>query len=272
MTSAAMVPGSPFSRVTALVLRHWYILRGSWLRILELAYWPAVQMVMWGFLSEFLARQTNYVAQAFGILLSGMLLWDVLVRGQLGLSISFLEEMWSRNLGHLFASPLRPIEFAAGIVTMSLIRTVVGMVPVTILTFAFFDFSIYSLGWPLLAFFFALQMFGWGVGLAISGMVLRKGLGAETFAWAAVFILLPVSGVYYPIDVLPGWLQHIAWALPPAYVFEGMRAVLANHALRPELLIGALGLSVVYLAIGFGCFMWLFNGARRKGLLSTQGE
>jgi ABC-2 type transport system permease protein len=272
MTPVATTSGSPFSRVAALVLRHWYILRGSWLRILELAYWPAVQMVMWGFLSEFLSKQTSYVAHAFGILLAGMLLWDVLVRGQLGLSISFLEEMWSRNLGHLFASPLRPIEFAAGIVTMSLIRTVVGMVPVTVLTFAFFGFSIYSLGWPLLAFFFALQMFGWGVGLAISGMVLRKGLGAETFAWAAVFILLPVSGVYYPIAVLPGWLQAIAWALPPAYVFEGMRAVLAHEPLPPMLLAGALALSLVYLAVGFGIFLWLFNGARRKGLLATQGE
>jgi ABC-2 type transport system permease protein len=272
MTAATLTRGSPVSRVTALVLRHWYILRGSWLRIIELAYWPTVQMVMWGFLSEFLSRQTSYVAQAFGILLSGMLLWDVLVRGQLGLSISFLEEMWSRNLGHLFASPLRPIEFAAGIVIMSLIRTVVGMVPVTILTLVFFGFSIYSLGWPLLAFFFALQMFGWGVGLAISGMVLRKGLGAESFAWAAVFILLPVSGVYYPISVLPGWLQVIAWALPPAYVFEGMRAVLAGQHLRLELLVFALALSTAYLAVGFGVFMWLFNGARRKGLLSTQGE
>ncbi|HJQ55268.1 MAG TPA: ABC transporter permease [Vineibacter sp.] len=272
MTSPAVIHGSPFSRVAALVLRHWYILRGSWLRIIDLAYWPTVQMVMWGFLSEFLAKQTTYVAQAFGVLIAGMLLWDVLVRGQLGLSISFLEEMWSRNLGHLFASPIRPIEFAAGIVTMSLIRTVVGMVPVTILTVIFFGFSIYSLGWPLLAFFFALQMFGWGVGLAISGMVLRKGLGAETFAWAAVFILLPVSGVYYPIDVLPTWLQWIAWALPPAYVFEGMRAVLAKELLRPELLAGALALSLIYLGIGFGCFLWLFNGARGKGLLSTQGE
>jgi ABC-2 type transport system permease protein len=272
MNAGALASGSPVTRVTALVLRHWYILRGSWLRIIELAYWPAVQMVMWGFLSEFLSKQTSYVAQAFGILISGMLLWDVLVRGQLGLSISFLEEMWSRNLGHLFASPLRPIEFAAGIVTMSLIRTVVGMGPVTILAIIFFGFSIYSLGWPLVAFFLALQMFGWGVGLAISGMVLLKGMGAETFAWAAVFILLPVSGVYYPIGVLPDWLQVIAWALPPAYVFEGMRAVLAREVLQAEMLAAALALSIVYLAIGFGSFLLLFKRARRKGLLSTQGE
>jgi ABC-2 type transport system permease protein len=115
-------------------------------------------------------------------------------------------------------------------------------------------------------------MFGWGVGLAISGMVLLKGMGAETFAWAAVFILLPVSGVYYPISVLPDWLQVVAWGLPPAYVFEGMRAVLASEVLRPELLAGALALSVVYLVIGFGCFLLLFNRARRKGLLATQGE
>lgn len=264
--------GASLRRIGALVLRHWYILRGSVARLVELAYWPAVQMVMWGFLSEFLARQPGYVAQAGGVLLAGVLLWDVLVRGQLGLSISFLEEMWSRNLGHLFASPLRPLELAAGVVAMSLIRTLIGMVPVTFLCMAFFGFSIYSLGLPLAGFFFVLQMFGWSVGLAIAGLIMRHGLGMETFAWAAVFALLPISGVYYPISALPGWLQPLAWALPPAYVFEGMRAILVERTVRLDLLAAALALSAVYLCLGAALFQLFFRHARRKGLLMQQGE
>jgi ABC-2 type transport system permease protein len=264
--------GGSLARINALVLRHVYILRGSFARLVELIYWPTVQMVMWGFLTQFLAQQSSWVAQGAGVLIGGMLLWDCLVRGQLGLSISFLEEMWSRNLGHLFASPLRPQEMAAAIVTMSLIRTLLGMVPVTILAMIFFGFSIYSLGWPLVGFFLVLQMFGWAVGLAISGMVMRHGLGMETFAWAAVFALLPVSGVYYPIAVLPEWLQTIAWLLPPAYVFEGMRLILIERTVRWDLLAGALALSLVFLLIGAALFQYFFSLARQRGQLLQQGE
>ena len=92
----------------------------------------------------------------------------------------------------------------------------------------FFGYNIYALGLPLVAFFAILQMFSWSIGLAMSGMIMRVGQSAESFAWAAVFILMPVSGVYYPVTVLPHWMQAIAWGLPPAYVFEGMRAILAE--------------------------------------------
>src|SRR5688572_5551625 len=230
-------------RIYAVVLRHVYLFRTSWLRILDSIYWPAVQMVMWGFLTQFLSNQTNYVAHAFGVLLSGLLLWEVLIRGNLSLSIAFLEEMWSRNLGHLFVSPLRPFEMATGIVTVSLLRTLLGMIPVSLLAWAFFGFSIYDLGLPLVAFFLILQMFGWSVGLSMSGMIMRLGLSAETFAWAGIFILLPVSGVYYPISALPTWLQYIAWCIPTAYVFEGMRTILTQQVVRWDLMLIAFGLA-----------------------------
>lgn len=259
-------------RIGAVVLRHVYLFRTSWLRILDSIYWPAVQMVMWGFLTQFLSSQTNYVAQAFGVLLSGLLLWEVLIRGNLSLSIAFLEEMWSRNLGHLFVSPLRPIEMAAGIVTVSLLRTLLGMIPVSLLAWAFFGYSIYDLGLPLVAFFLILQMFGWSVGLSMSGMIMRLGLSAETFAWAGIFILLPVSGVYYPISALPTWLQYVAWCIPTAYVFEGMRTILTQQIVRWDLMLIAFGLAALYLAIGFRIFLLFFNSSRRKGTLLQQGE
>jgi ABC-2 type transport system permease protein len=264
--------GASLSRIYAVVLRHVYLFRTSWLRILDSIYWPAVQMVMWGFLTQFLSSQTNYVAQAFGVLLSGLLLWEVLIRGNLSLSIAFLEEMWSRNLGHLFVSPLRPIEMAAGIVTVSLLRTLLGMIPVSLLAWAFFGYSVYDLGLPLIAFFLVLQMFGWSVGLSMSGMIMRMGLSAETFAWAGIFILLPVSGVYYPISALPTWLQYIAWCLPTAYVFEGMRTILTQQVVRWDLMLPAFGLAALYLAIGFRIFLWFFKSSRRKGTLLQQGE
>src|SRR3970040_1251656 len=223
-------------RVYALVLRHTYLLRSSGPRILELVYWPTVQMILWGFITVFLVSHSSWIAQASGVLLSGVLLWDVLFRSQLGVSLVFMEEMWSRNLGHLFVSPLRPFELGCALLTMSLIRTLIGVGGAALIAIPLFDYSIFSLGPPLLAFFTHLIVMGWAIGLLVSGIVLRYGLGAESMAWVALFALQPVSGVYYPIDTLPVWLQYVAAILPSSHVFEGMRAVVVDHTFRADFL------------------------------------
>ena len=265
-------PAFSLRRVFALVRRYLYLLRGSWPRIVELAYWPTVQMLMWGFLTQFLASHSSFIAQAFGILLAGVLLWDVLFRGQIGLSISFLEEMWSRNLGHLFVSPLRPVEMIGSLITISLLRTLIGALPTSLFAMLFFDFSVYSMGLALVAFFFNLIFLGWAMGLAISGMVLRLGLGAESLAWAAVFALAPISGIYYPIATLPEWLQVVAWCLPSAYVFEGMRALLIDGVFDGALMLRALALNLVYFTLGAFVFLRCFEAARNRALLLQIGE
>jgi ABC-2 type transport system permease protein len=161
---------------------------------------------------------------------------------------------------------------ATGIIIAALLRTLLGLVPVSLLAWAFFGFSIYSLGLPLIAFFAILQMFSWSIGLAMSGMIMRVGQSAESFAWAAVFILMPVSGVYYPVTVLPHWLQVISYALPPAYIFEGMRAILAQKVVHWHDLAIAFVLSLVYLVVGFQIFQAFFRSSRRAGTLLGQGE
>lgn len=259
-------------RIWALSLRYTYLLRGSWPRMLELAYWPAMQIVLWGFISLFLREQSSLVAQAFGVLLGAVMLWDLMFRGQLGVSVSFFEEMWSRNLGNLFVSPLRPWEMIAALLFMSMVRTLIGMVPASLLTIWFFGFSIYDLGWPLLAFFLNLMAFDWAIGLAVSGLVLRVGLGAETLAWALIFAIAPVSAVYYPVAVLPEWLRAIAWAMPPAYVFEGMRGVMLEGRLALDLLAGASLLNAIYLGAGCLAFLLFFRSGRMNGKLLQIGE
>ncbi len=123
-------------------------------------------------------------------------------------------------------------EFIAGQLTMSVLRTLIGVGGACFFAWLLFRYSIFSLGFPLIAFFSLLLAFGWSIGLAVSAMILRWGLGAEELAWAAIFLVAPVSGVYYPIAVLPAWLQAVAWALPSAHVFEGMRSVLLEGAFR----------------------------------------
>jgi len=259
-------------RVMAMVRRYWYLLRGSWPRIVELAYWPLVQMVLWGFITLHLMNNSSWVAQAAGVLLSGVLLWDVLFRGQLGYTLAFLEEMYSRNLGQLFVSPLRPGELVVAMMVTSLLRTVLGILPATLLAIPLFDWNIFSLGLPLIAFFCNLLVMGWAVGMMVTALILRVGLGGESLAWFVIFLLVPISAVYYPVDVLPAWLQGVAWAFPPVYVFEGMRAVLFDGVFRWDLLAGAMTLNIVYLGIGAALFLWSFQVARRHGLLLQTGE
>lgn len=264
--------GFSWRRVFAVFLRHMYVLRRSWPRILDMAYWPTVQMILWGFVTTFFMGHSSWVAEAAGVLISAVLLWDILFRSNLGVSLTFLEEMWSRNFGQLFASPLRPIEMIAAMTLLSLARTLIGVTPAALLALPLFDVWVFSLGLPLVAFFASLLVFGWSIGLIVSALVLRLGLGAENLAWVAIFAVAPISGIYYPIDTLPAWLQPVAWTLPSAYVFEGMRSVLFHSVFRIDLLLGAMLLNVVHFCAAVAFFLYMFRIARRRGLLLQQGE
>ena len=259
-------------RIGALVLRHLYLYRKSWPRLISLAYYPTVTMIMWAFVTVYLAPTNNVLSDAPGMFIGAVLLWDILFRGQLGVSLSFFEEIYSRNLGNLFVSPLRPWELIAGQLLLSLIRTVIGVGGAALAAYLLFKYSIFSMGLPLLAFFVNLIILGWAIGLAVSGMVLRWGLGAEELAWAAIFLLAPVSGVYYPIAVLPGWLQPVAYAVPASHVFEGMREVLINHTFSFSYFFKALGLNVLYMLAGIAVYLAALRFARERGMLLQMGE
>ncbi len=269
--AAAPIFFSP-RRIAAMVLRYWYLLRSSWPRLLELIYWPAVQMLMWGFLQAYIAQNAGFFARAGGTFIGAVLLWDILFRGQLGFSISFLEEMWARNMGNLMMSPLRPGEFVVSLMIMSIIRLFIGMVPVTGLAMLFFGFNLYGLGIALAAFFANLILTSWAIGILVSGIVLRNGMGAESLAWTFMFLIMPIACIYYPVDVLPVWLQYVAWALPPTYVFEGMRALVSEQVFRGDLMVQALALNAVYFAAASMAFLKLLNSARNQGSLVQTGE
>ena len=268
----AVTAGSTGRRIGAIILRHAYVMRRSWPRLLELAYWPLMQMLMWGFITTFFLQHSSWVAQAAAVLISAVLLWDVMFRSNLGFAIPFVEEMYARNLGQLFVSPLRPWEYVVALMTMSLLRTVIGVLPAALLALPFYGVWVFELGLPLIAFFVNLLVMGWWLGLIASAIVLRNGLGAESLIWLGVFLLAPVSGIYYPIAVLPDWLEPVALALPSAHVFEGMRAVLFENRFDVPHFLWAAGLNALYLAGSTVFFLFMFHLARRHGLLLQQGE
>ncbi|MBN9597605.1 MAG: ABC transporter permease [Afipia sp.] len=226
-------------RIGAMILRHWYLLTSSWPRLLELIYWRVLQLITWGFSQAYISQNAGFFAKAGGTFIGAVILWDILFRGQLGFSMSFLEEMWSKNLGNLLMSPLKVL---------------------------------FGFGLALVAFFCNLIFTSWSFGLISSGLVLRNGMGAEGLAWTLMFALLPLTCVYYPVSVLPGWLQVVAWMLPPTYVFEGMRALLIDKVFRADLMIQAFAINVALFAISTVAFLLLLKSARKHGSLVQSGE
>jgi ABC-2 type transport system permease protein len=264
--------GGSIRRVKALVRRYIYLLRSSGVRLVELIYWPFLQMLTWGFLQKYLAGTTNPLAQAAGVLIGSILLWDILFRSNIGFATTFIEEMWSRNLGNLLTSPLRPYELIIALSVWSVIRLSVSMIPVATAAYFIFGFNLLDLGLPLVAFFAVLVLTSWSLGLISAGVILRYGLGAEELAWSLAFLLLPLCCVYYPASVLPSWLQVVALALPPTHVFEGMRSILLHNTFDPTELWWALSLNAVYLLVGYIVFSRFLASARVNGTLLKLGE
>ena len=273
--------GGALRRVWGLVYRHLALYRRSWPRLLELMYWPVLQMLVWGFVTSYVGGAGGLGAAggvagaagvAAGVLLGGVLLWEVALRSQMGFSISFLEEIWSRNLGHIFVSPLRPRELVAGLACMSVVRVLVGVLPAVGLAWLLYAFGLFSMGPVVVAFLAALLLMGWAVALGVVSLILRYGAGAEALAWSVLFGLTPFAAVFYPVSVLPAWLQPISLSLPAAHVFEGMRAALLEGRVAWGHLAAAFVLDAFWLALMAWVFMRQFQEARVRGELLNIGE
>jgi ABC-2 type transport system permease protein len=262
-----------FHRVRALFLRHMYLYRRSLPRLMEIFYWPFLDLLVWGFVSLYLARMggeglPNFVA----VFIGALILWDILFRSQQGISVSFLEDVWSRNLLNLFVSPLRPIEYILSLMLVSAVKIVLVGVVLAGLAWLFYSFNVFVIGVSLIPFILSLVALGWAIGIVTTSLILRFGQQAEVLAWGIAFLFQPVSAVFYPVSVLPPFLQAIAKCVPAAHVFEGMRAVLSDGVFPLERLAGAFGLNVVYLVVSFIFFYRVFRTVRKKGLLAKIGE
>jgi ABC-2 type transport system permease protein len=264
---------SSLRRIWGLMYRHLALYRRSWPRLLELTYWPTLQMCIWGFTSSFIASRMGVGGQlAAGLLLGGVLLWEVALRSQMGAAISFLEEIWSRNLGHVFVSPLRPWELVAALLAMSAIRMSIGVLPAVGLAWGLYAFNLFALGPVLILFTINLMLMGWWIALGVISLILRHGAGAEALAWSVLFGITPFAAVFYPVSVLPAVLQPVALALPAAHVFEGMRAALDSGVVRWDHLGWAAALNLAWAGAAVLLFARQFRVARERGALLSIGE
>ena len=260
------------TRIYGLFLRHFYLITRSFPRILDLVYWPSIQITLWGFISNFFATHTTYYNNAVGVILTCAILYDILFRSSISFNMLFLEEIWSRNFTNLFIAPLKIKEIIVSLIFTALIRTLIGLVPAIILTSPLFGVSILKLGFPLLLLFLSLYIFGITLGLFVSAGLLRFGPSFENIAWSSLFLLAPLGCIYYPLEILPNFFQIVAKGLPLVYIFDETRNILLNSSLDYENLKQAYILNLIYLALGIGLFYFAFIRARIKGTLINMGE
>ena len=261
-----------FHRIYALFLRHFYLIKSSFPRIIDLIYWPTIQIILWGFISKFFTMYSDFYNHTVGIILTAAILYDFLFRSSISFNMLFLEEIWSRNFTNLFISPLTISEIITSLTSTALIRTLIGIVPAVLLATPFFGVSLFSLGPSLMLLLLSLYMFGMTLGLLVVSGLLRFGPAFENVAWSSLFLLAPLGCIYYPLSILPDWLQILAKALPLVYIFEEVRSILINNVVNYSNIISALTLNFIYFTLAVVIFYLSFNGARKKGTLMNVGE
>ena len=261
-----------FNRMYGLFLRHFFLIKSSFPRILDLIYWPSIQIILWGFISKFFTTYSDYYNNTVGIILTCAILYDFLFRSSISFNMLFLEEIWSRNFTNLFIAPMKISEIIISLVFTALIRTLIGLVPAILLTSPLFGISILNLGVPLFFLFLSLYIFGITLGLFVSSGLIRFGPSFENIAWSSLFLLAPLGCIYYPIEILPEFFQILAKGLPLVYIFDETRNILVNNFVNFENILYAFYLNAIYLLIGISLFYFSFSKAREKGSLINMGE
>ena len=261
-----------WNKIFALSLRHIYLIKGSFPRILDLIYWPTIQIFLWGFISKFFTLNSSYYENTVGIILSAAILYDFLFRSSISYNMMFLEEIWSRNFTNLFIAPIKLSEIISALTLTAIFRTLIGLIPAALLAIPFFGVSILKIGIPLIFLLITLYIFGVTLGLLVTSGLVRFGPSFENIAWASLFFLAPLGCIYYPIEILPEWLQIIAKLLPLVHIFEEMRNILIYDNINYFQIFKAILISFIYFVIGIIIFYLSYKGAKNRGTLINMGE
>jgi ABC-2 type transport system permease protein len=257
-----------WSRVSAIVVRQFWLMRGSPARILSLFSWILIDIVLWGFLSRYLNTVVSSGYDFVPVLLGAVLLWDFFTRVMQGVTMVFFEDVWSRNFLNIFASPISIAEYVFGLVVSSVATSFAGLLAMLVLATAVFGLQILAYGTWVFAYLFVLFLFGIALGVIATALVLRLGPAAEWFIWPIPALISPFAGVLYPLETLPEWMQAVALALPPSYVFEGLRATIRGGTVSSAGLATGTVLAVLYVFAASWIFTSTYKRAVRTGLIA----
>lgn len=253
------------SHVIGVFLRYFYVLKKGIHQLSELFYWPLVDILLWGLTSVWV-QSYNTSSQLPLILLTGLIFWQICLRGSTDISVCLLQEFWHRNLINLFSTPITKVEWIAGMILLSLIKLAMTIAFGTLVVYLLYALNVFLIGWAFLPFAVALIIFGWMLSFIAASSIIYWGQKMEMVAWMIGFLFAPFSGVFYPIAILPEWAQMISWCLPTTYIFEGMRAILAGNSFPLSYYGMSLGLDALYLILSLFLFNYAFEKKREKGL------
>lgn len=259
-------------RIRAMFLRQFYIVKRSPPRWITYGFWPTLGMLIWGFFNKFLYAQTALTQFSLAALLGASLINNFFERTNVNIMFSFLEDVWSSNIGNILISPIRPVEMIIGYILNGLVGMAVGMSCATAVAFLVFGYNLFDFGIYLVPFGLTLIVSGWVIGLLLISIILRFGPSGESFGWMIALSLSPFVAVFYPVASLPPALQYFSWMLPPTYVFEGLRHLVQTHHFDWVFFQKSLALNLVYLCISIAVFLHQLHKARQRGGLLSMSE
>lgn len=252
-------------RLWAVFLRYFYM-STSFDAISDLFFWPAIDIFLWGLTSTWFQSQDPTQAHIALSIMTGLVFWHIIWRGNYEVGFNILQEFWNRNLLNIFTSPLKLSEWMGGVMLLSILKIVVSLAFGSLFVLMLYTLNVFTLGWPFLLFFTSLMISGWFIGFIAGGLVIYTGQRFQMLAWMLAYIFAPFSAVFYPVSSLPAWGQVIARVIPTSYIFEGMRSVLYTHTFSGYNLAMSFLLNGIYLALSMAFFKYMFEKSRAKGL------
>lgn len=254
-------------RIRAVVLRHLYELRRNPTHLTNMVYWPVMNIMVWGFFTFYLSHRGGAQAGIVGSLLGAVILWGLFNAFQRDMAMGFLDELWSRNLVNLFASPLSVSEYVTGLIAVNLVKAMIGTAAESVIAWVCYRYNIFPILLPLVPFILNLALFALAIGVAVTGLIFRYTTRFQVLAWGVAGIVMPFSCVFYPLKSLPNFLHPVAWILPTTHSFEGMRQVIAGQGFSSMHFQWGLALNLGYFVLAAFFFRWMFESARSLGLL-----
>lgn len=254
-------------RINALLLKYYYITISRGDRIFDIVYWPIIDMFIWGFFAIYVQKLSD--VSVISVILGAVILWVFVWRSAQDIAVFVLEDFWSRNLYHLFSSPVKISEHIFSVLLLGLIRSALTFIAMVIFGAALYSFNIFLINPFLLGFaVFLLTLFGWAMGLFVTSFIFRYGQRVQVIAWSFTFLLQPFVCIFYPISALPNWAARIAVFLPPTHVFEALRASNLGREVNYASLFFALILTFIIFILMTVFLISSFRKSRKTGLLA----
>lgn len=255
-----------WNRVYAMCLRYLINMKHNYHRLTDMFYWPAMDLFIWGLTGLYLAQFTRNYHQYLFVILNGLIFWIVIWRAQYEITTNLLAELWDRNILNIFSTPLKIREWITSFLIMGFLKMMLSLSFSALLAFIFYKYNIFSYGFYIIPFVLNLLLTGWAGGFFVAAFLIRFGMGIEVLAWTGIALISPFSAVYYPLSILPNWVQVVGKFVPATYIFEGLRELLFTGHLSIDKLIISFALNVLYLVLSIWFFVWMFSKSRKLGL------